>query len=230
MPALTLSRIGRFALDLLYPPSCALCGRGGHLVCEECWAKLPRAVGRRCGSCWLALSSGDCRHCASRRLAFRALRSLFRYEGDARKLVHKFKFGDFSTLAQIMAPTMADLIDWPVDGVVPVPLAASRARQRGYNQSRLLAEGIGKALEAPLIEALRREPGGQPQALSPNAWQRRRNVEGAFGPRRGAMVEGMSLLLVDDVATTGATLDACARSLLGAGALEVTAVTFARED
>ncbi|HEY7269393.1 MAG TPA: ComF family protein, partial [Dehalococcoidia bacterium] len=163
--------------------------------------------------------------------ALTAVRSLFRYDGDVRPLVHKLKFAGFSALTEVMAPPMADLVDWTFDAVVPVPLAASRERDRGYNQSRLLAKGVAKSLDTPILEPLRRKGGVAPQAMTAGAEERRRNVAGAFALKPGPPpLAGKGLLLVDDVATTCATLDACARVLLGAGAAEVTAVTFARED
>jgi ComF family protein len=144
--------------------------------------------------------------------------------------VHRFKFADLSSLAGVMAASMAAMVDWQVDAVVPVPLTPPRERQRGYNQSRLLAKVIAERIDAPLLPALRRRGHSHPQARSQSAEERRRNVRDAFEARTSEPVSGLGLLLVDDVATTGATLDACARALLSAGAREVTAVTFARED
>ena len=230
MPATALSRLGRLALDLLYPPACALCGRGGPLLCATCRESLPAADGPRCSRCWLPLTHGYCRPCQAIPLALAGLRSACRYEGPARDLVHGFKFGDLSSLAVVMAPAMACVVDWRADTVVPVPLSGSRERQRGYNQAALLAKGIAGELGVPVASALKRTRSSRPQALSSSAEERRRNVQGAFAVRIPNAVEGRDVLLVDDVATTGATLDACARALLGAGAREVSAVTFARED
>jgi predicted amidophosphoribosyltransferase len=113
---------------------------------------------------------------------------------------------------------------------VPVPLAGIRERQRGFNQSRLLARGVAKALDAPCADALRRVRSTQAQARTASRPERRRNVEGAFVARAQEAVAGASVLLVDDVASSCSSLDACARALLAAGAERVAAVTFARED
>jgi ComF family protein len=230
MQLTALSRIGRLALDLLYPPLCALCGRSGALLCDACAESLPVAAGRRCSRCWLPQVRDECRACDAFPLVVTALRSAYRYEGPARELVHRFKFGDISSLSEVMAPSMAALLDWPVDVVVPVPLMGSRQRERGYNQAALLAKGVAVRLELPLSPALKRLKSGAPQARTASAAERRRLVQGAFAARTPAAVEGRRVLLVDDVATTGATLDACARPLLASGATEVSAVTFARED
>ncbi|HXH23538.1 MAG TPA: ComF family protein [Dehalococcoidia bacterium] len=226
----TLSRLGRLAVDLLYPPLCALCGRPGALLCDACLDSFPPAGGRRCGCCWLPLAPGGCRSCLAHPVALRRIRSAYRYAGPARELVHRFKFGDLTSLAEVMAPPMASLVEWPIDAVAPVPLTPTRERERGYNQAALLARGVGRALGAPVVTALKRTRSGRPQARSAGADERRGNVAGAFAVRDAGSVRDRSVLLVDDVATTGATLDACARALLDAGAREVTAVTFARED
>jgi ComF family protein len=230
MPALSLPRLGRLALDLLYPPACALCGRGGPLVCDSCWASLPRADGRRCQICWLPITDSNCRNCAVHPLSLGALRSAFQYQGPARLLVQRFKFGNLSSLSEIMAPAMADLVDWPNDAVVPVPLSGARERQRGYNQSRLLAKAVATALDVPVVEVLKRPRSGPPQVKAATREERRRNVENVFAVRDLRQVAGLSLVLVDDVATTGATLDACSRVLLAAAARNVTALTFARDE
>jgi ComF family protein len=103
-------------------------------------------------------------------------------------------------------------------------------RDRGYNQAALLAKQAGKLLGMPVIEPLRRQGNATVQAQTKTAEERWQNVSGAFSLRPGGDVTGMSLLLIDDVATTGATLDACARVLIEAGAAAVSAVTLARED
>lgn len=227
----TLARIGRFALDLLYPPACALCGRAGALLCDACRQSLAPADGLRCPTCWLPLpNAGRCYNCSTHPLALTALRSVCRYDGPARELVHAFKFRDLSALAEVMAPAMAALVDWPVDIVVPVPLSRGRERERGYNQSHLLAKPIAAALGVPEALALKRTRSGRTQARSASAEERRANVKGAFAVRSPELVAGRSVLLVDDVATTAATLNACAAALLGAGAAGVSAITFARED
>lgn len=231
---LTLTRIGRVALDLLYPPRCVLCSQGGEFVCVACLATLPRADGARCDACWLAIEpSRECRRCAERPPVLSHLRSVWRYEGDVRRLVHAFKFSGHSCLAEPLAAEMLPLIEdmGLVAGVlVPVPLSGRRQRQRGFNQAALLARALGKHLEEPAVETLARRRFAGAQARTVSAEERRRNVEGAFEIRLPGIVNGRHVLLIDDVATTGATLDACARVLLNAGAAAVSALTLARED
>jgi ComF family protein len=229
MSNLSLGRAGRLLLDAVYPPVCALCGHNGSFLCAACEASLPRASGARCPRCWLPLHQPHCEP----EPVFAALRSRYRYVEQVRKLVHKLKFSRQSALAEPLGSLLAELIieeGGVADALVPVPLRTLGERDRGYNQAALLAKQAGKVLGIPVIEPLRREGTAAVQAQTPTAEQRRRNVEGAFSLRPGREVDGMSLLIIDDVATTGATLDACARVLLDAGAVAVSAVTLARED
>lgn len=165
-------------------------------------------------------------------MALKGLRSVFVYEGAARDAVHALKFRGLSAVAPPMAALMAErLHEWspPVRAIVPVPLAGHRRRQRGYNQSELLAREISRLSAVPVARrALVRRRATPPQVRQPDEWARRRNVAGAFaaGPARPSG----GILLIDDVVTTGATLDACARVLIDEGVGPVFALTFARED
>jgi ComF family protein len=229
-----LARLGRAAVDLVFPPRCALCGRGGPFLCVECSSSLPRALPPRCRRCWRPVPAGEpCPDCRSRASALDSVRSAFLYQGPARNLVHALKYDGQTALAEPMTALMeAELREQSagIDLVVPVPLFAWRRRTRGYNQSALLAREIGKLLAVPVAEnALRRLRNTPPQVRIASAGERRSNVRGAFACQ-DARVAGRSILLVDDVTTTGATLEACAAPLKAAGASCVGALTFARED
>jgi ComF family protein len=152
-------------------------------------------------------------------------------DGDARELVHRLKYDGLSAMGEPMAALMlaeAHAQSFGVTIVVPVPLHRGRERSRGYNQSRLLAAPIARALGLPLdARAVRRTRATAPLANAMDRDERRRIVAGAFAadPTRAT---GQHVLLVDDVTTTGATLDACAAALLDAGAATVRCLTFAR--
>jgi len=204
------------------------------MLCRDCLERLPRADGERCDRCWLPLGHAEsCRACETRELAVERLRSVFRYEGPVRRLVGSFKFRGHSALAPPLGALLLDCYDiegLSADVVAPVPLTGRRQRTRGYNQARLLAEVVGRGAGLMLVEDLVRKQAARTQANSDSAEQRWANVKDAFGVKSGEPIAGRTVLLIDDVATTGATLDACARVLLAAGASRVQALTLARED
>jgi ComF family protein len=150
------------------------------------------------------------------------------YEGALREIIHAFKYGARRSLAKPLARLMRPLAMFEgIDAVVPVPLHRTRKRTRGFNQSKDLAKAL--KLEAPVLNALRRVRATRPQTDLPAA-QRHRNVRDAFAlsALRKPLPRDACVLLVDDVCTTGATLEACARVLKAAGARQVRALTVAR--
>ncbi len=230
-----LARVSQALLDVLFPPRCAACGAYGSFLCERCREELPRAQPPRCPVCWETQAQGvDCSRCRGQRPAFAGARSPYLYQGPARELVHALKYSYVSALARPMAALMADYLaeeeSIEADLLVPVPLWGRRRRVRGYNQSALLARELSRVCGLPADErALSRRRDTPPQARSADAEARRRNVADAFRAEP-ARVEGRRILVIDDVMTTGATLDSCAHALRQAGAASVWALTFARED
>jgi ComF family protein len=236
-----LSAAWERTLDLVFPRRCAGCGDFGELLCAACLSATPRAQPPRCPGCWMPVlspaegpSAADvCERCRTRPPAFKAARCPFVYAGAAREAVHALKYDGLSGVAATMAEAMAVcLSEWkpPVTALVPVPLAGRRRRSRGYNQSELLAREISRLSGLPVNGGLLvKRKAAPPQARAADEAARRANVEGAFAVRPKAETAG-ALLLVDDVMTSGATLDACARALVAAGHGPVCALTFARED
>lgn len=227
-----LERTSHMALDLLFPPRCALCRAGGSMLCTACIETLPLSDGSRCRRCWIPLAEqAVCLHCLRTPPAFQSIRAGYVMEGGARQLVHQLKYDGMTALAEPMAARLRDsLDDVLVDLVVPVPLHRGRLRSRGYNQSALLgghlARAVGLAFDAG---AARRIRATKPLAKSMHRDERRAIVAGAFAGRP-ERVDGRRILLVDDVVTTGATLDSCAKALLEAGAAAVHGLAFARAD
>jgi ComF family protein len=227
-----LIRVLDRALDLVFPPRCVSCDAFGAFICDRCHADMTRADGTRCDTCWMPLDPrSTCRRCYYQRPTLLGVRSSVVYEAAARDAVLALKFRGLSAVAPLMARPMADVLaDWcpSITCIVPVPLSGQRRRLRGYNQSELLAKDVSRLTGIPLNRSalVRRRHTHAQTALSGDArWQ---NIAGAF--RAGEEAPTGGVLLIDDVITTGATLNACARVLLHEGAGAVFALTFARED
>jgi ComF family protein len=224
------SRLWSLAVEAVFPPRCVTCRAWGAFVCATCSAQLVRAEHSRCGVCWQPSADTRCETCRHTSPAFTAVRAVYDYSGPARDLVHALKFGGVSAVAPEMAAPMAELLhSWQpeVSAIVPVPMAGVRRRRRGYNQAELLARDVSRSTAIPLATGAVVRSSGPAQVDQPDADSRRRNVRGAFRPGR-TRVTG-DVLLLDDVSTTGATMDACARALRAAGADRVYGLTFARE-
>ena len=173
-----------------------------------------------------------CRHCLEAPPAFASIRAAFVMEGGARRLAHEFKYEGLTALAEPMAALMAEraVAIAGADLVVPVPLHRGRERSRGYNQAAELAKHLAAAWDLPYEErAARRVRDTAPLAKTMHREERRAIVAGAFAAA-AARVEGRHVVLVDDVVTTGATLDACATAIREAGAKSVHCRTWARAD
>ena len=175
----------------------------------------------------LGLPLAICRRCRRTHHDVSRSRAIGAYEGALRSIVHAFKYEGRRSLARPLAALMrargADVFDGAA-AVVPVPLHASRRRASGFNQ----ADDLARRLGLPVVRALRRTRATATQADLPAA-RRHANVRGAFAPTGEALaVQGRIIVLIDDVSTTGATLESCARSLKACGADEVRAMTVAR--
>ncbi len=220
-----LNRALSVAVNILYPPRCAGCGRLDVILCEPCDAAMAPAMGGgRCPFCSAAWEGdGNCPRCFHMN-ALEGARAAFEMTGAARHLVHALKYQFYRDVAPVMGARMAGLTDGlQIDRFFPVPLHRSRQKSRGFNQSELLVKA---ARWAPAGQELRRIRRTERQVGSAFA-ERRVNVGGAFrydGPR----LDGMTVAMVDDVITTGATVAECAAVLKDAGARHVWALAFAR--
>lgn len=165
-------------------------------------------------------------------MEIKGIRSVFRFEGAVRQAILSFKYRNVKALAAPLAQLMEEYLcahPLPVDSLIPVPLHPRRLRERGYNQSSLLARELSRLASLPLVEgSLLRLKNTPPQARTKSAEERHSNVASAFSCR-DQRLEGRHILLIDDVCTSGATLDSCAATLKAAGVTSVWGLTLARE-
>ncbi|MCX6044394.1 MAG: ComF family protein [Chloroflexi bacterium] len=229
-------QISKQCLDLLFPPVCVGCQQAGHHLCAACAQKVEpvgQAICDRCGTVQHT-PIAECLDCQLRLdspLVF--TRTATRYVGAMRQGIHHLKYENCPELAPLLARylvTMFAQTPWPaiynrLDGVVPVPLHAARRAERGYNQTELLATAFCQQVQLPLrAEWLKRTRATQSQ-VHLNAHQRQANVEGAFQAQ--PQIKNKTILLIDDVYTTGATLRGCAAAAMAAGATAVYGLTLA---
>jgi len=189
------------------PPLCPNCGR-------------PQASGIVCPSCW------------QRKAEIDGIRSLFSFDEVIRKAVHELKYRNLKAISPCLAELLADYLrsnPLPGEALICVPLHPRRLRERGYNQSSLLARKLGRRIALPVIkDCLIRVKQAQPQVRAVDVEERWRNVADAF-VCRDEQVRGKQIILIDDVCTSGATLETCAAALKSKGAASVWGLTLARE-
>ena len=219
-------------IDLLLPPTCGGCGAPGHRWCPKCRTGIRPLPSPLCEICGTPCPPGRrrCTICSITPPHFTQLRSWCAFDAPIRPALHRLKYRRDLGLGEAFVPQLAEYatsLHWPVDILVPVPLSAGRLKERGYNQAGLISWPLSLALGidyAPRALGRIRETRSQ---VGLTRAERHDNVRDAFGARQ-ARVKDRSVLLVDDVATTGATLSSCAEALCAAGARDVFALTVAR--
>jgi ComF family protein len=239
----------RNLIDLIYPPRCPVCqafleGKraaesGRELpICEACFSSFIRITSPLCPVCGRPFAAGNendhvCEDCLRKRPFFEKARGPYLYEGSLLNAIHEFKYGEKTYLARPLGLLLSSFARAWLHGrrnllVMPVPLHPKRLRQRGFNQSLLLAKQVAAGLDADLdFLSLKRIRYTQPQTEL-GSEERKKNVRRAFAVSNREAVKGRAVLLVDDVATTGSTLNECARTLRRAGCRQVFCLVLAR--
>jgi len=226
----------RWALDFALPPRCAGCGiivADVHSFCPECWKKVEFLGEGGCTICGIPLAATDadtCAACLARPPRIARTRAAVAYDELSRSLAIRFKYGRKVAIAKTMARYMQPLVRPGGESamIVPVPLHRTRLWWRGFNQSALVARELSRVLGFPTSPFALRRVRRTPPLKGMTALQRRKAVAGAFRVPDKAVVTGRTVILVDDVLTTGSTAEACARALKRAGAARVELVSWAR--
>ena len=186
-----------------------------------------------CPKCGRPQASGIvCSNCRERQTQIDGIRSPFRFDGAMREAIHQLKYRNLKAIAPCLAELLAHYLEsnpLPGEALIAVPLHPKRLRERGYNQSQLLAWKLAKLINLPVIEdCLIRVKEAKPQVKAANLEERRKNVADAFACQN-RKVSDKRVILIDDVCTSGATLQSCAQALKSEGAISVWGLTLARE-
>ena len=238
---ISLRRTGEALLSLLYPPHCANCqcatAAGEHL-CEECRGTARRITPPFCHTCSQPFDGKVrgafvCANCTGREFHFECAVAAYRSNNVVREFIHRFKYDRHFYLRHPLAEWLGDALEderitvRPFDFLVPVPLHSARERDREFNQADVLAALLAERAKVPVLRCLERTRYTTTQTKLDRE-ERMENLRGAFRVRQTPAVLNRHLLIVDDVLTTGSTVDECARVLRLAGAASVRVVTVAR--
>jgi len=222
-------------VDFILPPKCVNCSRAGDLICSACYTKIAWLNPPLCQQCGRSIEEKQttCPECLTSPSPLKQIRAATQFIEPISQFIHQLKYYNGFAIARPLAQIMVEA--WPkwqtekmIDGIVPIPLYPAREKERGYNQSALLARHFAQSIQQPYLpHLLTRTRYTQPQARL-NAHERQNNVVGAFkGVMKGAKLP-QHVLLVDDVCTTGATLHEAARALRRLGVPHVSAYCLAR--
>ena len=225
-------------MDFCVPPYCSLCKapleEHERVVCEGCWSKVQVITGSHCAACGSPSdeSVSACIHCENRTLHFDRARILSLFDETIQGLIHQLKYRGKRSIGHRLGGMLGALIasdggSGDLDMIVPVPLHPSREKERGYNQSALVAHAMGARLGVRVRADLMARTRRTATQTKLNVEERAKNVAGAFEVRNPGSMRGQEILLVDDVLTTGATVNACTEALLNAGARRVCLAALA---
>ena len=228
-----LAKLKGKALELLFPQHCVGCGKEGSLVCRSCLKLLSDITPPICPRCGRPQADAiPCSSCVSWQAKIDGIRSPFRFDGVMRQAIHQLKYHNLRALAVPLAKLLHDYLmnnPVPAEILVPVPIHRKRLRERGYNQSSLLARELGKLSNLSVMDdCLMRQRHTPTQVRTKSIDERRNNVTNAFACRDNRL-QNKQVLLIDDVATSGTTLDACATAIKASGATSVWGLVMARE-
>ena len=229
-------KLFKFIINLILPVYCLLCKeqlsyQTDTYLCDACRKNLVLISGKVCNKCGRPFINGICGICREKQFCFSKARASGIYDGSVRECIHFFKYKKktylLNTLFEVfLLPNSLDFLS--CDLIVPVPLHWIREYSRGFNQAELIGKKISKRFNIPLSKTSLKRTKATPSQTGLSLKERTKNIKGAFSVRNEQKLNGKRILLVDDVMTTGATVNECSRVLLQAGAREILVYTLAR--
>jgi competence protein ComFC len=230
--ALHLSNLFWTAMDWLYPPHCCNCEQRGFVLCSICFSQIDVLHGKLCSRCGYPIGRKKtlCAECRSNPPVFTEMRSWSAFSGVCRKAIHTLKYRQNIALGRILAKPLIEMIrksDWQFELIVPVPLSRSHQRQRGYNQAACISRVVARELNIPHSTMILKRIKETETQISLDVNKRFTNLMDAFYAIP-AKLNKSNVLVIDDVITTGATMQNCAIALKNAGAEKVYCLSVAR--
>jgi ComF family protein len=239
----------RWLLDLIFPPRCPICqtivsaSENGRIICSACKKDIKPIQPPYCPRCGLPYYPSEedggeekshlCGSCLQEQRYFEIHRTCALYEGALKEAIHRFKYGGVFSLVRIFGDLLQSTLttltqDYSVDVMVPVPLHIRRLRERGFNQALLLAKELNTRTGIPYAERALKKVKDTSVQIALKKKERKKNLKGAFQVKDHEAIQGKTVVLMDDVYTTGATVNECSRTLLEAGADRVAVLTVSR--
>lgn len=229
--------------EIIFPPQCLGCAEilhrsNGHIFCPSCEEQIHLLTGSICRICGTTFPDSPaeshlCADCLETKPYFSCARAIFSYDDAILNSIHQFKYKSNLSVGAILSDFMAgfsfpdiDFADYSL--IIPVPLHIKRLRERGFNQSLILARAIGAKNQIPADFSLLKRHKFTLTQTGSNKKERKQNIKGAFEVTDKKIIAGKNILLIDDVYTTGATVNECAKTLIKAGAQRVSVLTLAR--
>lgn len=220
------------SMDWLYPPRCCNCDRRGFVLCDECFTKVERLNGKLCYKCGYPIYSRShfCEDCRLETPLYTQMRSWTSHTGAAQKAIHELKYKRNLAMGKILAQPLTEIVKksgWQIDLVVPIPLSRSRLRTRGYNQAALISRHLAASLNIQHSSNTVKRIRNTSTQIDMDVNKRFTNLLDAFYANP-ATLKKRNILVIDDVITTGATMQNCTKALLKAGAENIYCLSVAR--
>jgi len=227
-----ITKLKKDILDLIFPPRCLNCNRLGQFVCNDCLGKIIKIKNQGCPICHKKTEGGRlCRSCRSKNKLTGVIAYGYFHDPILKKIIHQYKYEGISAAGEEIASLLVEVVKANgirFDVIAYAPVSRRRFNERGYNQAEILAKHLSKYFGKPFFREISKIK-HTPTQVGLKRKDRIHNLEGTIVVKNGEVLKGKRIIIIDDVLTTGATLNECARALRQAGARQVWGVVLAKE-